>query len=190
MSLSSAVSENALVRYGTVNGSATSPADYTAQSGTVTFEAGLSTSTVLTVNTQPDTLAEGNETFSLVISEQSLPDGVEIGTAQLTATIPDDDILTATVTRQQPEVPEGSAATFEVELNFAGGSNVVVEYGVDATATEGKDYTPPSGTLTIRAGQRTGTISIATIEDDVLDRGETLLVELTAVERCRNEDDA
>ena len=182
VSLSSDVSENALVRYGTVNGSATSPADYTAQSGTVTFEASSSRSTVVTVNTQPDTLAEGNETFSLAISEQRLPPGVEIGTAQATATIPDNDMLTATVTRQQPEVPEGSAATFEVELNFAGGSNVVVEYGVSdrATATGGKDYAPPSGTLTIRAGQTTGTISIATIEDDVLDRGETLLVELTA----------
>ena len=56
---------------------------------------------------------------------------------------------------------------------------VAVSYTVGGTATSGTDYTAPSGTLTLTAGAASGTFTIATRSDSVLDAGETLLVTLT-----------
>ena len=58
---------------------------------------------------------------------------------------------------------------------------MVVNYAVDtsSTATSGTDYTAPSGKLTIAAEGTSGTITIATLDNDgVLDPGETLVVKL------------
>jgi hypothetical protein len=57
-----------------------------------------------------------------------------------------------------------------------------VSYAVDtsSTATSGTDYTAPSGKLTITAGASSGTITIETLTDQVLDPGETVVVKLTA----------
>ncbi len=55
----------------------------------------------------------------------------------------------------------------------------MVAYAVGGSATAGTDYTAPSGELTIGAGDASGTIRIETLDDGVLDRGETLVVSLT-----------
>ena len=60
----------------------------------------------------------------------------------------------------------------EVQYSVTGGNG----------ATEA-DYTAPAGVLTIPAGTRQGSIVIQTTADDVLDRGETLMVTLT----CRHQ---
>ena len=80
-------------------------------------------------------------------------------------------------------VVEGSAATFTVSLSGGTGSMpVVVDYSTaDSTATAGKDYTAPSGKLTIAAGGESGTFRIQTTEDKVVDPHETLVVKLTGV---------
>ena len=54
-----------------------------------------------------------------------------------------------------------------------------VTYTVGGTATAGDDYTAPSGTLTLAVGAASGTIAIATLNDGVLDPGETLAVTLS-----------
>ena len=74
---------------------------------------------------------------------------------------------------------EGAAAPFTVTL--AGGTSAAtaaVSYTVGGTATAGTDYTVPSGTLTLAAGAAAGTITVATLDDGVLDPGETLKVTL------------
>ena len=76
---------------------------------------------------------------------------------------------------------EGGAATFAVTLT--GGTStadVEVAYSVGGTATAGADYTAPGGTLTIAARANSGTITINTSTDTVVDPGETLEVQLTA----------
>ena len=86
----------------------------------------------------------------------------------------------AAVTAGASTVSEGSAASFEVALTGARSTaDVVVTYTVTGTATSGTDYTAPSGSLTIAAGESSGTITIQTTSDSVLDRGETLIVTLT-----------
>ena len=142
--------------------------------------AGQTTAT-FTVNTLPDSAGtvEQNETFIVSVTAVDLPAGVTLTTATATATITDYALL-VTVTGPGT-VAEGSPAVFTVTL--AGGGNradVVVPYTVGGTATVGDDYTAPSGRLTILADALRGTITIQTSPDSVLDRGETLVVQLEA----------
>ena len=77
-------------------------------------------------------------------------------------------------------VTEGAAAQFTVTLTSASSTeDVVVSYTVGGTATAGTDYTAPSGSLTITTGESSGTITIGTTSDSILDPGETLTVTLT-----------
>ena len=180
--LSGAVGVEVLVPYTTVDGSALAGADkdYTANSATLTF-APSDTSKTVEIVTRDDGLSEVAETFEvrLTATPTSLPDGVTVTTASATGTITDNDTLTAAVTADNPTVTEDQSATFTVTLT--GGTStaeVVVEYSLVGTATEEDDYTAPSGKLTIGASDASGQIAIKTLQDNVLDPGETLEIEL------------
>ena len=166
---------------------ATAGSDYTAvSSGTVTFGAGSTASQTLTVTTLGDSPGRGGrdvqaeETFTVTLTGSNLPAGVSLGTATATGTITDDEALTVSVAGPLTVV-EGNTATFTVSV--AGGTStapVVVTYTVGGTATAGgTDYTAPGVMLTLDAGASSGTIAIPTLDDMVLDRGETLSVTLT-----------
>ena len=74
--------------------------------------------------------------------------------------------------RDAATVTEGGAAQFTVTLTSASSTaDVVVTYTVGGTTTSGTDYTAPSGSLTITAGESSGTITIRTTSDSVLDCG-------------------
>ena len=187
--LSGTVASDVVVSWSTADGTAGS-ADYTAQAATsLTIAAGATRSTAFTVATAADTLSEGDETFQVRLTAASgnpLPSNVSISpTANTaTATITDDaaDALTATVAGSAAMVAEGSNAVFTVTLS--GGTStapVVVRYETSGTATPATDYTAPSGSLTIAAGVATGTVTIATLTDTVLDPGETLGLRLTGL---------
>ena len=69
------------------DGTATAGADYTDGSGTLTFAPGHTTKTI-TVATLQDTVPEGDETFTVTLSDAS---NAAIGDAEATGTITDDD---------------------------------------------------------------------------------------------------
>jgi sugar lactone lactonase YvrE len=83
VSLSSASAAPVTVSYTTANVTATAGSDYVGTSGTLTFAPGQTTRTVL-VQTLPDTLAEGSETFVLNLTSAT---GATIADAQGVATI-------------------------------------------------------------------------------------------------------
>ena len=87
----------------------------------------------------------------------------------------------ASVAADAGSVTEGGPAEFTVTL--AGGTStadVEVTFTLGGTAMAGTDYTAPATlTLTLAAGVKTGTISIPTLDDGVLDPGETLTVTLS-----------
>jgi hypothetical protein len=76
------------VHYATANGTATTPADYAATSGDLTFAPGETTKPV-TVPVVPDSVDELNETFTLNLSAPST--GVFVQDGQGVGTIVDDD---------------------------------------------------------------------------------------------------
>lgn len=84
--------------------------------------------------------------------------------------IPTVSLSSATYTGQ-----EGSNGTVQVNLSGATSNPVTVDYTTSAgTATPGTDYTETTGTLTIPAGQTSGTFAIPLAADAVVDPGETV----------------
>jgi hypothetical protein len=85
--LSSAATQSVTVGFATANGTATSPADYGAAAGILTFAAGATTRTV-SVTVNGDTAVEPDETFSVDLSSVS---GATLADGQGIGTISDDD---------------------------------------------------------------------------------------------------
>jgi Ca2+-binding RTX toxin-like protein len=172
------------VDYDTADGSAQAPGDYTAATGTLTFEPGQTTKQV-TVPVKGDALDEENETFSLLLSdavEATIDDATGVGT------ITDDD-ATPTLSVAGGEVTEGNQGTkdltFQVSLSAASGNDVTVKYATsDGTATAGADYTATSGTLTIKAGETSGQIKVPVTGDTAVEGDETFTLTLTEPQRA------
>ena len=87
VSLSAASGEQVTVQYATSDGTAEGATDFTAASGTLTFEANETSKTV-SVATTNDSADEENETFTLTLSS---PTNVTLGDGTATGTINDDD---------------------------------------------------------------------------------------------------
>jgi chitinase len=83
VSLSAPSAQPVTVKYTTVNGTATAGKDFTAVTGTLTFAPGTTTQTV-SVPILNDTVADGTESFQLVLSS---PTNATLGQGQATCTI-------------------------------------------------------------------------------------------------------
>lgn len=108
--LSAPSGQSTTVRYATANGTAVAPGDYTARSGTLTFNAGVTTQ-LLTVAIVGDTVLEPDETFSILLSN---PVRATIATPDAVATILNDELM-----------PEG----FELTSESCDPTNGVVDPG-------------------------------------------------------------
>ena len=172
------------VGYTTLDGTADAGMDYTAGSGTLTFESGESRKTIA-VAVIDDSEEEGSETFTVRLSDArnaTLLDG------EGTATIRDDD---GDGSPQPPGLPtlaiddvtvaeDGGSAVFSVRLSGESTATVTVGYATeDGTADAGSDYTAGSGTLTFESGAREQTIAVAVIDDSEEEGSETFTVRLS-----------
>jgi uncharacterized delta-60 repeat protein/M6 family metalloprotease-like protein len=84
------------VNFATANGTATSPADYTAQSGTLTWANGDMADKTVTLTLAPDALVEGVETFTVTLS--GITGGVLGDLSVATVSIADPGVRDATFT--------------------------------------------------------------------------------------------
>ena len=157
------------VDYATADGTASTPLDYAAQSGTATFSPGQ-TEFVVSVSIQDDLVPEGDETFNLVLSDAGPADLVTLGTARAEATIEDSDVSVRVSPSRALE--DSGTLTFVAELSAAATVDVAVDYsthGPIGGATPGEDYRAVSvpQTVTITAGSTSSPISVALIDDDI-----------------------
>ena len=163
---------------GTATGSGT---DYALANGTLTISAGSTSGTIIIENIADDSLDEENETVIITLSS---PSNATLGSDNVhTYTINDNDSAPVVDfnTTNSSGVESVSSAGLTINLSAASGLNVTVDYAVSGTATgSGTDYTLADGTLSISAGEKTGTISITDIVDDVVDEeNETVIVTLS-----------
>ena len=181
VTLSAPATGTVTVDYHTVSGTAGS-ADFTGISGTVTFAAG-ETSKTITIAIAPDTLVEGNEQFSVVLSNPqsaTIADGTGVGT------IVDDDTaqpVVPTLAIGDASITEGDSGTaqlsFTVTLSQAATGPVTVNYSTaNGTATAGSDYTARSGTVTFAAGETTKTVTVPITGDAAVEGNETFTISL------------
>jgi Calx-beta domain/Domain of unknown function (DUF4214) len=173
------------VHYATADGTANAPSDYTATSGTLTFNDGeLSKS--ISVPLIDDTTPEGSETFTLSLTNPT--GGAVLG-----------NITSATLSIQDNEQPslsisdvtlvEGDAgttnATFMVTLSDPITNTVQVNYATaDGTASQGVDYQPTGGLLTFSPGQTQKTITVLVNGDTVNEPDENFFVNLSNPDRA------
>jgi chitinase len=167
------------VDYATSNGTATAGTDYTATSGTLVFAAG-ETSKQIDVTVAGDLWVESNETFTVTLSS---PFNADLGTSVATGTITNDDANPKLVVGDAVKLEGNSGTsplTFTVAMVPVSVSDVTVDYATsDGTTTAGSDYTGASGTLTIPAGQASGTIAVSVSGDKTVEPNETLKLTLS-----------
>jgi Calx-beta domain-containing protein len=171
------------ITYRTANGTATSPADYVARSGTVKF-AGKKLTRTVAVTVVSDATDEPDETFFLELVGAR---GAVISDAEGTATINDDDPAPSLAVGTSTSVPEGqtgdtSYASIDITLSTASGKGVSVDWTTaDGTATAvSNDYTSGSGTLVFAPGETQKTVVVSVIGDLAIEGDETFDVDLSA----------
>jgi hypothetical protein len=155
------------VDYATAAGSATSGDDFTPASGTLTWAAGESGTKTVAVPIAADSGAEGDETFSLSLSNLTGADAVFGTDKTATATIAANE-AGPTLQFGAPSVPakEGTSATLVVTRVGSATQPVSVDYTTAPGSASESDYTPSSGTLSWAAGDGAAkTISIPVIDD-------------------------
>ena len=102
------------VDYATADGTADAGDDYTAASGTLTFSAGT-TSKSVSVAISDDSDNEGNETFTVTLSNAS---GADLGTKTATGTIENRTVAPLTASfSSMPTEHDGSSFTFDLEFS-------------------------------------------------------------------------
>jgi hypothetical protein len=166
------------VHYVTADISAAAGSDYEASSGDVVIPAGQTTGK-FTVAVKGDRLAEPTETFAVNLSA---PTNATIDDGQGVGTVLDDEprisINDATVTEGNTGTRPGN---FTVTLSVAYDVPVTIGYATaNGTATAGSDYQSASATLTIPAGQTSGTITVLVSGDRLPEPNETFFVNLSA----------
>ncbi len=189
VTLDKASSVPVTVQYRTVDGGAAGGVDYAPATGTVTFAPGT-TSQMIHVDILGDSVAEADETFTVLLSS---PVGATIADGSGTGTITNDDgaapvlpgLSVSDATRA-----EGNSGTgmldFTVSLSKAATGPVTVRYGTaNGTASAGSDYTAKSGTLTFAAGETSKTVSVAVSGDAAVEANETLTLNLSRASGAR-----
>jgi len=172
--LSAASSAPVTVSYATSNGGATTPADYGARSSLLSFAPGETEKTA-PVPVVSDALDEAHENFSFDLSGAN---GATLADAHAFATIVDDD-PEATVSVRDASASEGDAATFTVSLSAASGKLITLEYAsAGGSATSGADFAAAGGTLAFYSGEREKKVSVATLEDALVEGDETFSLSL------------
>ena len=160
-------STDVTVEVRTADGTAIAGADYTSVSTTVTILGG-ETSVTVDVTILGDVLFEGNETFTVILSN---PANANIFDDTATVTILDDDpkpVLSIA------DISVGEAdgnAVLTVTLDAVSGLDVTFNYQTaNETALAPGDYTSTLGTATIPAGSTTVDVSIPIVNDALDER--------------------
>jgi hypothetical protein len=117
------------------------------------------------------------------VSVQLVPDQNDL-IAQpdtLLLTISDNDLPLITLTQSSTnQIEDASTITITAMLNAVSSNTVTVPISVTGTATQGSsdDFTLSSSTLTIPAGQTSGTITLQVNEDAIFETDETVILSL------------
>lgn len=173
----------ATVDFSTADGSATTAgADYAAASGTLAFADGIATQTI-TVAVTGDVIFEGDETFSVVLSNPS--SGTTIGQGTGTGTITNDDTQPA-ISIADVSQAEGNSGTtaFDFAITLSNPSSMpvtVVADTSDGSAGAPADYASVvSQTITFNPGTTTQTLTVGVAGDTTPETNETFTVDLSA----------
>ena len=174
VTLSEASDDVVTVDWTTSSETAETPADYQAESGTLTFAAGETVQT-LTVTIINDTVDEEEEETFTVTLTNAVNAGIEDASA--TGTITDDDVPAVRVSFEQGTytVAEGSTETVTVTLNADPERTVIIPITTtDQDGASSSDYSGVPASITFNAGDTEVDINFTATQDQDNDDGESV----------------
>jgi Ca2+-binding RTX toxin-like protein len=176
LTLSNPSVEAVTVDYSTADGTATAGSDYTATTGTVTFNPGQTTQTI-NIPVIGELVGELAETFTVNLTNPTNATG--ISTATGTGTIVNDDAL-VTVVSTTNGTEGGTNGRFTLTRAGATTAALTVNYALTGTAINGTDYTIPAS-ATFTAGSDTAIVDLSVIDDTIFEGAtpETAILTLT-----------
>ncbi|MBY0230852.1 MAG: hypothetical protein K2W96_16315, partial [Gemmataceae bacterium] len=165
------------VSYATSDGTAISPADYAATSGTLTFAPGQDTAQIA-VPLVDNGLSVGDKQFTVTLSN---PVGAALGaTSTASVLIDEDDPPTVTIAATLPTATEsGTVGRFTVTRTGDLSEDLSVYLDVAGTATAGEDYAGLPEGVVIAAGQASATVDVLALDDALAEDAETVAVALS-----------
>jgi hypothetical protein len=172
----SAVSEVPVTVNLLYSGTATPGTDYT-KSDSIVISAG-NTLAQVAITAVDDAEDESNET--IIVDIDSVIDGFEVTTQQVTASIADDDIPVINFSNAAQTVSEiVGSVSLAVTLDRPGVVDITVPYTVSGTATDGSvDHDLNGGSITFPAGQTSTQVSFNIIDDSEIEPDETVVITL------------
>jgi 3-phytase len=154
--------------------------DLTAKTETLTFATG-ETTTTFTVQTIQDSIFEGNETFTVSLSNPTNSAVISPNNGTAKGTINNDDsapIFSIT----SVSATEGNGINFTITRTGDAQSNqsvtISTSIGTEDTASA-NDLTAKTETLTFATGETTTTFTVQTIQDSIFEGNETFTVSLS-----------
>jgi hypothetical protein len=172
VTLNRASATSTTVSYATANGTALSGTNYTAAAGSLNFNAG-ETSKIVNVTSLSDSAHSPDLAFTLSATANSV---TSTGTGSIVNT---DSLPIATVGNISAN--EGSNLVFTVSLDRISTLATTISYATsDGTAAAGVNYVAASGNITIPAGQTSGLVTIASVDDATYDVDQTFTLSVNA----------
>lgn len=171
------------VNYTVMSGTAVALTDFRAPDGMVIFASGDTAPKTISVEIIEDTQTEGDETFTLALSNPF--GGAIIGLANTVVTIRDNDFGTAAeinfITPEFFAVESDGMVTVTVTRTGGSNSTSTVFFNTDdGTALNGSDYVLQSGTLTFNPGSTSQTVTIRILDDNLTEGNERINLLLSA----------
>ena len=168
------------VDFATASGTATADTDFTSASGILNWGVGDSSPKTITVNITSDTTVEGDETFTVTLSNPSA--GAILGSGSTaTITIADDDGARLQFGPISAAVSERGSIGLSVRRTGPASGAVSVDYATTSgSATAGLDYTSASGTLRWGDGDSSSkTVTVDITDDTAVEGDETFTADLS-----------
>jgi hypothetical protein len=159
----------------TIGGTATNGTDYQTLTTSVVIPGGQSSATI-TVTPINDTDGESAETVTLTLAANAT---YTVGAASAaTVTIADNDLPSVTVVASDANAsevgPDNGAFTFTRTGSLT--NPLAVIFALSGTATGGADYSTITSPVTIPANQASVTIQMPTLQDNVVEPSETVIL--------------
>ncbi|WP_421939882.1 Calx-beta domain-containing protein [Pedobacter sp.] len=163
----------------TLAGTATEGTDYTAiGTKTVTIPAGQTTATI-TIPVLNDVIVEGTETVTATLSASNNAT-VAISNTPATINILDGTSSVVTVAATTNGAEPATSGLYTFNLSNASATATTINFTVGGTASSGTDYTSIGTSIIIPAGQKSITLSVPVLNDDVAEGVENVILSLTS----------
>jgi gliding motility-associated-like protein len=145
------------------------------------------TGVMVTVTGVDDDVVDGDQNFTVITNDVTSLDLAYLllgpgDVPNLDVINEDNDGFTATITATDAEAAEegsdNGVFTIDAGLVNSTGSAILVNYSIGGTANNGGDYETISNNVSIPNGQRSATLTIDPIDDDLLENTETVMLTL------------